>query len=286
MTLDQGPIIPRRRLGAEFKRLRDERGKKLAEVARDLLISTSKLSRLEKGQGVPQERDVRDLLKYYGEHGSKLGERMWRWAEEGREEAWWESAAEYVPPTTAHYIAFETAASEIKGYLANFAPTLLQTSGYSRALFQALHPELKDLEALVQLTHRRQDIIARDDYPVRCDMVVDEAVLLRMVGSRKIMHDQLVKLADSAQRPNVTLRVFPFSAGPIAAVTEGTFSILHYFKEIDRDVVALGSGVLERFLDRPEEIGAYREIWEALSRRSLTPEDSIRFVRRTADSYI
>lgn len=47
----------------ELRRLRGDRT--LGEVAEATLISTSKLSRLENGHGVPQARDLRDLVTYY-----------------------------------------------------------------------------------------------------------------------------------------------------------------------------------------------------------------------------
>ena len=79
-----GPGIPsatlRRLFGAELRRLRREQSKLLSDVAKDVVFSPSKLSRLEKGQSVPQERDVRDLLNYYGQSGTELGDRMHHWA--------------------------------------------------------------------------------------------------------------------------------------------------------------------------------------------------------------
>src|SRR2546421_11414435 len=105
MPASQGPgsTIPRRRFGAELRRLREERGKLLIDVADDLLISSSKLSRLEKGHAAPQDRDVRDLLRYYGQSDTELGERMRRWASEGREPPWWQGGADVVPPGMAQY---------------------------------------------------------------------------------------------------------------------------------------------------------------------------------------
>ena len=75
MTASQGldPASPRRLFGAALRRLRREEGKLLSDVAKDVMFSPSKLSRLEKGQSVPQERDVRDLLDYYGQSGTELG---------------------------------------------------------------------------------------------------------------------------------------------------------------------------------------------------------------------
>jgi len=66
MAPAKGPIVPRKRLRKVRKRLREESGRTLDEVAQALMISTSKLSWLENAQGGPQARDLRDLVVYYG----------------------------------------------------------------------------------------------------------------------------------------------------------------------------------------------------------------------------
>ncbi len=76
MPSPQGPLLPRRRLGAELRRLRGERT--LDDVAAETLISTSKLSRPENGQGVPQPRDVRDLTCLHNTSGTPEEDRFLR----------------------------------------------------------------------------------------------------------------------------------------------------------------------------------------------------------------
>src|SRR5207237_420374 len=77
----EGPLLHRRRLGDELRRLRGERT--LEEVAAGTLISTSKLSRLENGQGVPQPRDIRDLVTYF-RLDAQAADRLRRSAHAGR----------------------------------------------------------------------------------------------------------------------------------------------------------------------------------------------------------
>ncbi len=54
MVADSGPAMPRRRLGAELRRLREDAGLKIEDVAAALECSVSKVSRLETGKGIPK----------------------------------------------------------------------------------------------------------------------------------------------------------------------------------------------------------------------------------------
>jgi transcriptional regulator with XRE-family HTH domain len=288
MTASQGlgPAIPRRRFGAELRRLRTEQGKLLGQVAKELMISTSKLSRLEKGHGAPQDRDVRDLLEYYQLTGTELGDRMWRWALEGRETPWWHEAPEPVPPAIDQYLQYETAASLIRGY-ATFVPSLLQTAGYAQALVTAMDTvDPEEVASHVDLRIRRQSAISRDEYPVSLDTILDESVFHRMVGTAATMREQLISLANASELPTVSLRVFPFAAGPHPALREGAFSVFEFRRNIDQDVVYIESEVADSYIDQPEQVERYRRLLDGLSARSLDPTASAGFIRRMSDSYL
>lgn len=279
-----GPAIPRRRLGQVLRTLRDEQGKTLAQVAGDLLFSTSKLSRLEKGQGPAGERDLRDLLRYYGQVDTDLGDRMRRWAVEGREVAWWQQEA--VSPAIDQYIQYETAAAQISGYVINFVPSLLQTPDYARAMYTAMGADgPRDVDHLVALTRRRQEVMTRAAYPASLDVVVDESVLHRMVGGHGVMRVQLAALVEAAAMPNVVIRVYPFAAGPHPALAEGVFTLFHFRRSIDRDVVALERRLVDAYVDDPDDVDNYRELLERLRGSALAPPASAEFLRRMAQAY-
>jgi transcriptional regulator with XRE-family HTH domain len=278
-----GPAIPRRRFGAELKRLREERGQTLAEVAAELLISTSKLSRLEKGHAAPQDRDVRDLLNYYDQSDTELGDRMRRWAQEARAAPWWQEQVEGTLPVPEQYMQYETAAALIRGFADHFVPTLLQTEGYARGLVRALESDdPAEIEALVELRLRRQEVITRNDYPVSLDVVLDESVFHRMVGPREVMREQIDSLAASTDLPNVTLRVFPFAAGPHPAVSEGTFSLFHFRRAIDPDIVNIEN---KFFIEQAARVEVYRKLLDDLADVAFRPDESAEFIRRMATGY-
>lgn len=52
-------------------------------------------------------------------------------------------------------------------------------------------------------------------------MVLDESVLIRLIGSPEIMHDQLVQVAELGQRPYVSVQVIPASHGANAGLGGG-----------------------------------------------------------------
>ncbi|GAA2715424.1 hypothetical protein GCM10010315_24490 [Streptomyces luteosporeus] len=60
------PTVRRRRLGQELRKLRELKGMTAEEVAERLLVSQSKISRLENGRRSISQRDVRDLCGVYG----------------------------------------------------------------------------------------------------------------------------------------------------------------------------------------------------------------------------
>src|ERR1700722_3018851 len=84
-----GPLGPRRGIAAAVKQLREDRGKLLHEVAEDLMMSSSKLSRLENAQGTPLPRDIRDLISNYQIKGTPLALQLEQWVRAARRRGWW-----------------------------------------------------------------------------------------------------------------------------------------------------------------------------------------------------
>jgi hypothetical protein len=93
-------------------------------------------------------------------------------------------------------------------------PGLLQTAEYARALFKAWQSteDEDEIDQLITARLDRQRIFARPR-PPSLWAVIDEGVLRRRVGSAKVMHDQLVHLAEMAGRPVIKVHVIPAEVG-------------------------------------------------------------------------
>lgn len=91
---------------------------------------------------------------------------------------------------------------------------LFQTEEYARALIGGGYPPLPEqrVEELVQARMERQALLDRQ--PVASiELILEEAVLRRVIGSREIMQKQLRHLITCAHRRNVTLYVLPLECG-------------------------------------------------------------------------
>src|SRR5215469_12254653 len=139
-----GPIGPRRNIAAALKQLREDSGKLLTDVAGDLLISTSKLSRLENAQGKPQLRDIRDLIAYYGIEDDPLAGKLRRWVAAAQRPGWWTDYDDEVVGGLDIHLAYEADATVERVYTLPFLPALLHTAEYARALIQHIEPRSAD----------------------------------------------------------------------------------------------------------------------------------------------
>jgi len=102
-------------------------------------------------------------------------------------------------------------------------PGLLQIAGYARALFLAAGADQDRSDDLVTVRLDRQAILERPD-PPHVVAVIDESVLHRLTGSPQIMAEQLARVADLAERPNIAVQIVPSETGANAGLS-GAFDL-------------------------------------------------------------
>lgn len=281
MPVAQGPAGPRRRLGAELRRLREASGLHLDAVADELGCSTSKLSRLENGKGIPKLLEVREMLRIYGPLPEHQRDRLVRLARDGRAQTWWQEYADVLSRATSEFdrfVALENDASTIRAFELGLVHGLLQIPAYSRGLLEGGEHDLdaRDHARLLEVRARRREVLTRTPNPLRLHVVLDESALRRVVGSTTVMAEQLQNLLEVARRPNVTLTVIPFSVGAHAGLN-GTFSIIEFDDDDERDVVYLESKI-DTYLETPAQVKEYAIAFDELCRRALDPEQTLSFI--------
>jgi transcriptional regulator with XRE-family HTH domain len=299
----KGPIGPRRKIALTLKQLREESGKLLTDVAGDLLISTSKLSRLENAQGKPQLRDIRDLIAYYEIEGTPQATQLRRWVAAAQRPGWWNEYDDDVVGGLDAHLAYEADATVARVYTLPFLPALLHTTEYARALIQNIEPRSADyaratpedtqrgsadkVQEQVELRMQRQQALIRRDGldPLRLVAVVHESALHQAVGPPEILRDQLSELVERSAAPNVSLHVLPFSASPAFTMT----CMYAYFEyegddNLEQDVVHIET--LEGFwsIENPQRVADYRQWHDALVSAALDEDASRDFIRSIRDN--
>jgi transcriptional regulator with XRE-family HTH domain len=130
-----------------------------------------------------------------------------------------------VPAWFEDYLEAERAAQSLLIWSPIVIPGLLQSAEYARVLLMAQQTDTSEeaIGALVNARLDRQVIFDRADSP-DVAVVLDEAVLHRLIGTPAIMHDVLVHVAEVALRPNIVIQVVPAGKGANAGIG-GAFDI-------------------------------------------------------------
>lgn len=287
MAEDMGSTVPRRQLGRALRQLRTEAGVTLDGAAEALECSRQKVWRIESGLGSVRSVDVRAMCQLY-DANPELTSALAALASETKAKGWWHAYGDAVPEWFELYVGLEQAASRLREYGDALMPGLLQTREYARAVYQH-RAEVTDeeRERLVNVRLQRQALLGRRlPAPPRFDVVLSEAVLLRTVGSRTTMANQLRHLLTVGQRPNVAIRVLPLSVGLHRGVEAGAFVMLEFppgkRTTPEPPVVYCESWTGALYLDRPEEFAAYEQVWSSLGELALDAEQSAELINKIA----
>ena len=219
--------------------------------------------------------DLQALLDVYGVTGAQR-DKLLQIARERRQRPWWQ---EYRDLPNLPLATREADAASIFQYSALLMPGLLQTEAYARAVLGAIRVDAKagDIQRRLGLRMDRQALLTSEGAPEYWG-VLDEAVLRRAVGGRTIMHEQLRRLIDAAELPNVTLQVLAFESGAHAGM-DGEFTILRYLDPEDPDVVYIENTGGDMYVEKPDVTRRYNVIFDHLRAAAQNPGDSIRTLR-------
>ncbi|MDT0545851.1 MULTISPECIES: helix-turn-helix transcriptional regulator [Streptomyces] len=199
-------------------------------------------------------------------------------------EGWWVGNSA-VPEWMDPLVSFEQEAAYEHVYANNVVPGLLQTRAYATAIHNAteLRTPNEKVERLVDARMQRQGILDRDS-ALHLWVILDEAVLRRIVGDDRVMAEQLDHLYETAHRPNIDIQLLPFTAGAHAAGS-GHFVILG--RDDARNplnsmaVVYIEMRRRGLYLDDAEEVGAYKLTFDYLRSQAADTSASLRRLAKT-----
>jgi transcriptional regulator with XRE-family HTH domain len=287
MIAPASPTVRRRRLAAELRGIREDKGKSGDTVAHALRWSPSKISRYERARTGLRPREVERLLDYYQITGSRRA-LLLGLAEDAAQKGWWEEFADTLSEDYQQFIGLEHEATSMAIWHVDVVTGLLQTEAYARhiiASYSRVEPITPGMIGrLVRVRMRRQQVLNREE--LQLSVVLDESVLRRRVGDDSVMYEQLQRLVHEADRPNLTLQVLPLDAQH--TVFGESFVIFGFGADSDammQDVVSTEHMRSGFSLEGERETYLHRIAFQMLADASLDPAASRALILETAESY-
>ncbi len=164
---------------------------------------------------------------------------------------------------------------------------LFQTEAYARHIissYSRVEPVAPGMIGrLVKVRMRRQQVLDREE--LNLSIVLDESILKRRIGDEAVMHEQLMRLAHEADRPNITLQVLPLDAQH--TVFGESFVIFGFGTDSEgmlQDVVSTEHLRNGFSLEGERETYLHRIAFQMLSQASLSPADSRKLIVETAET--
>ncbi len=283
------PTVSRRELANTLRRLRLDAHRTLEEAAAALEVSAATISRIETGVRVPRARDVKDLCEFYGLTDETRINELTALVAGAKESGWWEAYTE-VGEEYATFIGLEQAATAIDQFESSIVPVFLQTAAYGEAYLRGVVSPFRqkplsdhDIAKRLEVRARRQQLLSSDS-GLRYAMIIDEAALLRIVGSPAVMRGQVDQLLQATERSDTEILVLPLSRGAHPGQI-GAFTILSLPQSQVSDVVYIDSLAGQLFLEIPDEIDRHRRIFTSLRHIALDAAASLEALRSKMADY-
>lgn len=260
--------------------MREDRGYNGTDMADRLNWTSTMVSRAETGKRPMSQVEVAVYLGLCGVTDDRLHE-MLDLANEPDDYRLKPHPGQ-IPDELRSLVFHESTASAIDIFEPLFIPGITQTHKYARAVFEETGKFDQDgIDTRVRLRMARREVLTRYN-PAQCTLWVHENALRAMVGSPKVMAEQMLELIFASNRPQCSIRVVPASAG-CRGLVNGTFHVFRYAE--DSPVVYVQNEITCEFLENGEALLAYEAILHRIATVALTEDASRALIASMAGEY-
>lgn len=269
-----------RRIGRNLRLWREEAGLRGTDAAARLKWSPSKISKMEHAAQAIMPVDVLALGLIY-EIDADERDRLFEDAQRAMQDGWWQEYTEdELIEITRDYLELESEAALLRTFKTDLIPGLLQTPDYTAALARAALPKADEetVRRRIEVRMIRQKLLIECENPLRVEAVIGEAAL-RTAATR----EQLERLVEFANWPNITVQVIPFEAGAYPGMGS-PFNLLGFTEEHYEDVAYVENLRYGLLLEEPATVQSYRLCFTELRDIALDPDESIAMIAKVAEA--
>ncbi|WP_217253910.1 helix-turn-helix transcriptional regulator [Streptomyces sp. AC602_WCS936] len=265
---EPGPSDSLRTFGAVVQALREHAGLSRVQFGEMVRFSKHTVESVELGRRMPDASFVERAEEALGNTGALRHSARFLTRGEAGLAVWFRQWAR-----------LERTAVNLCTYECRLIPGLLQSEGYVRALCENEIPPLPDetLETTVQVRMERQQLL-RERPSTAFDFVIEEAVLMRRLGGKQVVAEQLDLLIELSLLRNVIVQVMPASSEQHACLS-GPVRLLEM---PDGRWRAYSEGQENgRLITDPKEVSRIHMRYARLRSQALSPKDSMGLLVRS-----
>jgi len=214
-----------RALAAALREARTSRGIGQRELARLLGMTHPLLSHWERGMRLPRVEDVASILACLRVTGPEK-EQILDLARNAGEANWLEQSMPGLPTILTALMECDRTTSDVTVWNPELIPGPLQTSEYSRAIFEADSTSADQIEPMLMIRMARRDVLTCRN-PPSYSLLLGSSSLRQGIGGGTVMAAQLRHLLTSTRLKNFSLRVVPAGVGWHAGLM-GPFTVYEF----------------------------------------------------------
>jgi transcriptional regulator with XRE-family HTH domain len=257
-------------LAREIQRAREAKGMSRDALAKAVFVSESLVRSWERGKRLPKPDHLKNVERVLGFGNGEEPGILCRLREELVKAA--------VPVEWfGRWQEIEEQATSLWTFQPLLIPGLLQTEEYATVVLRAAN-HIADLDESVTARMERQRVLTGEDPPMLIALIT-EVALRHNVGGPKVMHDQLMHLADMAERDNIIVHIIPDDS-PVCAGFLSGFVIANF--DGGDDVAYVDNQLNGEVIEDAEDVVRLRRMFDTFRADTLRRQESIDFIRRVA----
>lgn len=277
------PMVSARTLGREIRAIRNDRGKSATWLSQQAETSQTHISSVESCKRRLSKKQL-ELVISALVVDSKKAQTLRQLHDESETPGWWDKYSNVLTENIEMLVGLEAGAKYVQIYDDAYVPALLQTPDYAHAAVTSAGPYLRSADTQRLLKFRRERQQRLDDPDFQLTAVINEGALLRQVGGREVMSDQLDHLLeiDGQCESSVAVHVLPNEAGAHRAQGE-TFTIMSFNDPDDQDAVYVDYTHASAFLEKQSEITKHVSAFGAVCALALSAYASRARIKKIRD---
>lgn len=275
----------RRRLGEALRAVRANAGLSGEQLAKQLGISQSRVSRIELGQQAASADLVRRWAEVTGASEDRVAELVESAKTAGTEAVVWRNAMNRgLARLQQDSRELEASAATIRSFQPVLVPGLLQVPEYARRIFAAGNPEHSPAEIAAAVAARVDRQLLLYEGTARFEFVITEVALRWRVGPPHVMLAQLDRITAVASLDSVDVRVIPLDI-ELETWHEHGFNLKDDRPE-DDPVVTVETQTSQVTSTHPAEVAFYRDAFVRLRDAALHGPEADELLRRIREGLM